>query len=87
MVHERIGNLADVCAVEHAPASVAALLVERVRFNALTESLADLETEHAAYGLSLELSGPWAPYSFVSDCLDGRELTSASGIDSRSRFD
>jgi hypothetical protein len=87
MVHERLGNLVDVCAVEHTQASGAALLVERLRFSALTQSLADLETEHAVCGLSLELSGPWAPYSFVTDCLDGRELTSASGIDSRPRFD
>jgi hypothetical protein len=34
------------------------------RFRAAVE---ELDREHAPYGLELELTGPWAPYHFVSD--------------------
>lgn len=77
-VHARIAGDVDSCDEPAAP--VATLLVDRARFDDLTSCLAALEAEHAINGLSLELRGPWAPYSFVSD----RELTPGSGIDSRS---
>jgi hypothetical protein len=78
-VHARIDSYVDRCD-EPASAPVATLLVDRARFDDLTACLAALEAEQAFNGLALELRGPWAPYSFVSD----RELTPGSGIDSRS---
>jgi hypothetical protein len=47
--------------------SHAALLVDRDRFTELEGSLADLEREHAALGLTIALTGPWPPYSFATD--------------------
>ena len=78
-VYTRIAGYVDSCE-EHTAAPVATLLVDRARFEDLAACLADLETEQAINGLALELRGPWAPYSFVSD----RELTPGSGIESRS---
>lgn len=78
-VHARIAGYVDSCE-EHVGAPIATLLVERARFDELAACLADLEDEQAINGLALELRGPWAPYSFVSD----RELTPGSGIESRS---
>ncbi|HEY3116527.1 MAG TPA: GvpL/GvpF family gas vesicle protein, partial [Chloroflexota bacterium] len=43
----------------------AAFLVDVGQQEAFQESLANLESAHAALGLSVELTGPWAPYSFV----------------------
>ena len=43
----------------------AAFLVEVGQQEAFQQSLADLEYAHATLGLSVELTGPWAPYSFV----------------------
>lgn len=77
-VHTRIAGYVDA-GEEHAAAPVATLLVDRARFDDLAACLAGLEAEQAINGLALELRGPWAPYSFVSD----RELTPGSGIDSR----
>ena len=78
-VHARIAGYVD-SAEEQAAAPVTTLLVDRARFDDLAACLADLEAEQAINGLALELRGPWAPYSFVSD----RELTPGSGIESRS---
>ena len=82
-VYARLAPHVDACSTENSPASVAALLVDRSRFADLAACLADIETDHAASGLSLELNGPWAPYSFVNGRVDCRELTPASGIESR----
>ena len=45
----------------------AAFLVEDREVTAFRTAVADLERAHAAHGLRLELSGPWAPYSFVRE--------------------
>jgi hypothetical protein len=45
----------------------AAFLVERATAGAFRAAIATLEREHATHGLRLELTGPWAPYSFVRD--------------------
>jgi hypothetical protein len=82
-VYERIADYVDASCEEHTPAPAATLLVDRARFDDLTACLAVMEEEHAMNGLVLELRGPWAPYSFVSDRVDVRELTPGSGIDSR----
>jgi gas vesicle protein GvpL/GvpF len=82
-VHARIAAHVDACCAENKPAHVAALLVDRARFAELAASLAELEAEHASSGLSLELRGPWAPYGFVNGRVDCRELTPATGIESR----
>jgi len=47
--------------------SHAALLVDRDRFADVEHSFAELEDEHAALHLTIELTGPWPPYSFVAD--------------------
>jgi len=43
----------------------AAFLVERAAVAGFRAAVEVLEREHAPHGLRLELSGPWAPYSFV----------------------
>jgi hypothetical protein len=43
----------------------APLLVDRDALDAVKEALIDLQTEHAACGVSFTLVGPWPPYSFV----------------------
>ena len=85
-VYARIAGYVDGWLEDHAPAPSATLLVERVRFDDLAACLAGLEAEQATNALSLELRGPWAPYSFV-DRLDCRELAPGSGIDSRTPAD
>jgi hypothetical protein len=52
--------------------SHAALLVERRRFTELEKSLADLEEQYAALRLTVELTGPWPPYSFATDLVAAR---------------
>jgi hypothetical protein len=51
----------------------AALLVDRALFGELKMRLADLEAEYVECGLTLELVGPWPPYSFATtlDVPDG----------------
>jgi hypothetical protein len=44
----------------------AAVLVDRSRFAGFEALLAQLEDEHAAWPLRIELVGPWAPYSFAT---------------------
>jgi hypothetical protein len=44
----------------------AAVLVERTGLDAMKATLAALQAEHAAAGLSFTLVGPWPPYSFVT---------------------
>jgi hypothetical protein len=82
-VHARVAGHIDGWCAEDADASTATLLVDRARFDGLAACLAELEQEQAINGLTLELRGPWAPYSFVNGRVDCRELTPASGIDSR----
>jgi len=79
-VYARIAGLVDGLSETHGAAPSATLLVERARFDDLTACLAGMEAEQSHNALELELRGPWAPYSFVSD----RELTPGSGIESRS---
>ena len=43
----------------------AAFLVERAAVAGFRAAVGALEREHAPHGLRLELTGPWAPYSFV----------------------
>lgn len=43
----------------------AAYLVEAGRVAELRDVAAELESEHAALGARIELSGPWPPYNFV----------------------
>lgn len=61
----RIAGHVDGCCEENTPVPAATLLVDRARFMDLTACLAELEAEHAVNALTLELRGPWAPYSFV----------------------
>ena len=82
-VDARIAKYVDASCEEHTPKPAATLLVDRARFEDLTSCLAAIEADHAPNGLVLELRGPWAPYSFVSDRVDVRELAPGSGIDSR----
>ena len=42
-----------------------AFLVDQGQQEVFQQSLAELEYAHTAIGLSVELTGPWAPYSFV----------------------
>ena len=42
--------------------------------------IADLATEFAACGISIEVSGPWPPYHFVEIDLDGSSESSLTGI-------
>jgi hypothetical protein len=84
-VYARVAEYVDAFAHENTAASGAALLVDRSRFDGLSICLATLEGEQSASGLTLELRGPWAPYSFVNGRADCWELTPASGIDSRAR--
>jgi hypothetical protein len=42
----------------------AALLVDQDKATALAEAIGRLEADYHKYGVTSELSGPWAPYSF-----------------------
>jgi hypothetical protein len=49
----------------------AAFLVEAARVNAFRSQADELQSRYQPLGLSIEASGPWAPYSFVGDRNDG----------------
>lgn len=49
---------------EHLAGKVA-FLVEEANLTAFRDAVIDLEQQYAPRGLRLEVSGPWAPYSFV----------------------
>lgn len=64
----------DLPAIEPGQAALAlkaALLVDTARLNALREAVTAAGATAQPLGLSLEISGPWAPYSFVGTP-DGR---------------
>jgi hypothetical protein len=49
------------------PVLNAALLVDQDKLAALTEVIGRVEADYRRYGVTVELSGPWAPYSFCGD--------------------
>ncbi|MEX2431088.1 MAG: GvpL/GvpF family gas vesicle protein, partial [Dehalococcoidia bacterium] len=69
-----LGNTAAAVTVDDLPqqdpsplvlALKAALLVDAQRLEELRAGIDALQEQHAAAGLSLEVTGPWPPYSFV----------------------
>ncbi|MGA2325271.1 MAG: GvpL/GvpF family gas vesicle protein [Bryobacteraceae bacterium] len=49
------------------PVLNAALLVDRDKLSVLQELAGRLEADYRSDGITVELSGPWAPYSFCGD--------------------
>ena len=74
-VHGRLGELAERSTVSEPPQGsasadgllAASYLVEREREEEFRRALDALAEEHGRSGLMIELTGPWPPYSFVSD--------------------
>ena len=54
-------------ASSHLPVLNAALLLDRGRLGMLEEIAGQLEADYRAYGIVVEITGPWAPYSFCGD--------------------
>jgi hypothetical protein len=81
VVHRLAPLSAETCRDELAPASGPARLLLKAAFlvetGAAERFLAEasvLERQCAARGLSLQCSGPWAPYSFVADGISSYEM-------------
>jgi hypothetical protein len=49
----------------------AAFLVAPDRFEALQEALSSLVARHGAHGFRFDFTGPWPPYHFVNEPVDG----------------
>jgi hypothetical protein len=65
--HERLAAVADRAVREGSMQLKGAYLVEEARHTEFRRVLEELGREYEPFGIRLELTGPWPPYSFVGD--------------------